>query len=58
MENESYLGNPNLKRTNVSQEFSEENIREYNKCSKDPSYFIEAYIKIVSLDDALVPFNM
>ena len=58
MENESYLGNPNLKRTNVSQEFSEENIREYNKCSKDPSYFIEAYIKIVSLDHGLVPFNM
>ena len=58
MENESYLGNPNLKRINVSQEFSEENIREYNKCSKDPSYFIEAYIKIVSLDHGLVPFNM
>ena len=27
---EAYLGNPNLKKINVPQEFSEENIIEYN----------------------------
>ena len=55
---EAYLGNPNLKRVNVPQEFSEENIREYNKCSKDPLYFIQNFVKIVSLDHGLVPFDM
>ncbi|SVE52584.1 uncharacterized protein METZ01_LOCUS505438, partial [marine metagenome] len=47
---EAYLGNPNLKRVNVPQEFSEENIIEYNKCSNDPLYFIENFVRIVSLD--------
>ena len=55
---EAYLGNPNLKRVNVPQEFSEENIIEYNKCSKDPLYFIENFVRIVSLDHGLVPFDM
>ena len=55
---EAYLGNPNLKRVNVPQEFSEENIIEYNKCSNDPLYFIENFVRIVSLDHGLVPFDM
>ena len=41
---EAYLGNPNLKRVNVPQEFSEENIIEYNKCSNDPLYFIQNFV--------------
>ena len=55
---EAYLGNPNLKKINVPQEFSEENIIEYNKCSNDPLYFIENFVRIVSLDHGLVPFDM
>ena len=53
-----YLGNPNLKRANVAQQWTKEEIEEYAKCMKDPIYFIKTYIKIVSLDEGLVPFEM
>ena len=52
-----YLGNPNLKKANVAQEFTEENIREYIKCKGDPVYFAKSYIKIVTLDEGLMPFE-
>ena len=51
-----YLGNPNLKKANVAQEFTEENIREFIKCREDPVYFAKNYVQIVSLDEGLVPF--
>ena len=53
-----YLGNPNLKKANVSQSFAPEEVQEFIKCSQDPVYFIREYIKIVSLDEGLVPFNL
>ena len=53
-----YLGNPNLKKANVAREWTKEEIEEYAKCMKDPQYFIEEYIKIVSLDEGLVPFKL
>ena len=53
-----YLGNPNLKKVNVPVEFTQEQILEFEKCSKDPLYFIQSYVKIVSLDLGLVPFKM
>jgi hypothetical protein len=53
-----YLGNPNLKKVNVPVEFTQEQIQEFDNCSKDPLYFIQNYVKIVSLDDGLVPFKM
>ena len=53
-----YLGNPNLKRANVSQEWTKKEVEEYSKCMKDPLYFIQTYIRIVSLDEGLVPFKM
>lgn len=56
--NDIYLGNPNLKKANVSVEFTQEQVEEFIKCSKDPVYFAKTYIKIVSLDDGLVPFKM
>ena len=55
---DAYLGNPNLKKVNTPQEFSKKQILEYQKCSNDPIYFMETYIRIVSLDDGLVPFKM
>ena len=55
---EVYLGNPNLKKVNVAVEFTQEQIVEFEKCSKDPLYFIQNYVKIVSLDLGLVPFKM
>ena len=55
---EIYLGNPNLKRANVAQNFTPEEVEEFVKCSKDPVYFITNYIKIISLDLGLVPFEL
>jgi len=55
---EIYLGNPNLKKANVPQEFSKDEIAEYLKCAKDPVYFIREYIRIVSLDHGVIPFKM
>ena len=53
-----YLGNPNLKKANVPVEFTKEQIQEYQKCMDNPIYFIQEYMKIVSLDEGLVPFKM
>ena len=55
---ETYLGNPNLKKANVTQEWTQQEVAEYTKCMKDPLYFIQSYIKIVSLDEGLVPFKL
>jgi len=55
---EQYLGNPNLKKANVATEFSPEEVQEYLKCADDPVYFIQTYIRIVSLDKGLIPFDM
>jgi len=55
---DNYLGNPNLKKVNTPQEFTKKEILEYQKCAKDPIYFMTKYIRIVSLDDGLVPFKM
>ena len=53
-----YKGNPNLKAENVQIEFTTEQIQEYLKCKSDPIYFAKNYVKIVSLDEGLVPFDM
>ena len=52
-----YLGNSNLKAAGVNVNFSPEQIEEYIKCAQDPLYFIKNYVKIVSLDKGLVPFQ-
>ena len=53
-----YLGNPNLKKANTTQEFTEEHIVEFLKCKSDPVYFTEKHIKIVNVDEGLVSFDM
>ena len=52
-----YLGNPNLKKANVQQEFTKEQILEFVACKNDPVYFAKQHVKIVSLDEGLVPFE-
>ena len=58
MTEQVYLGNPNLKRANVQQEWTKEELQEYQRCMEDPLYFIQTYVRIVSLDEGLVPFKM
>ena len=58
MSADSYLGNPNLKKVGTPIEFTEEQIKEYLKCKEDPVYFAMNYVKIISLDEGVVPFKM
>ena len=53
-----YLGNPNLKKVGAEIQFTKEQISEYLKCKEDPVYFAMHYIKIISLDEGIVPFKM
>ena len=54
----SYLGNPNVKRDGVAEEWDAKKLREYKKCMKDPAYFCRKYVKVVHLDKGLVPFKL
>ena len=56
--NEIYLGNPNLKKAGTQIQFTKKQINEWVKCKNDPIYFATHYIKIISLDEGLVPFDM
>ena len=53
-----YLGNPNLKKANTKISFTKKQIQEWIQCEQDPVYFAKKYIKIISLDEGLVPFEM
>jgi len=55
---ETYKGNPNLKSAQVRHEYTEDQVTEFLKCSDDPIYFIQKYVKIVSIDEGLVPFDL
>ena len=53
-----YLGNPQIKRDGVEQQWNQDEVFEYAKCMKDPVYFAKKYIKIISLDEGLIPFDL
>jgi hypothetical protein len=55
---QSYNANQNLKAAGVNIPFSQEDIREYIKCSQDPIYFVDNYCYIVTLDHGLQPFKL
>jgi hypothetical protein len=55
---EHYLGNPLLKKANISIEYTQEQIDEIIKCYDDPLYFAENYVQIVTIDKGLQPFKM
>ena len=57
MADEIYLGNPLLKKANVAQEFTKDQILEFMACKHDPVYFAKQHVKIVSLDEGLVNFE-
>ena len=40
------------------QEWTQKQLLEYQKCMDNPQYFIEEYVKIISLDEGLIPFKM
>jgi hypothetical protein len=53
-----YMGNQNLKAPGVKINWTQEQVAEYARCARDPIYFVQKYIKIVSLDKGLVPFDL
>jgi hypothetical protein len=58
MAENSFSGNPNLKKIGINISFTEEQILEYQKCSKDPVYFIDNYCYIITLDHGIQPFKL
>ena len=55
---ENYLGNPNVKKDGIVQEWTDELVREYAKVMQSPQHFARKYCKIISLDKGLVPFEL
>ena len=53
-----YNGNANLKRSKQNIEWTPDLVEEYLKCSKDPVYFVEEYMKIISIDKGLISFKL
>ena len=55
---DSYRDNPLLKKAGVEHAYTQNEVDEYIKCAKDPVYFAMEYIKIVNVDEGLIPFRM
>jgi hypothetical protein len=54
----SYLGNPQVKRDGVDEEWTPEKVDEYRKCMEDPKYFAKNYVKVISLNEGLTSFDL
>lgn len=54
----SFGGNPLLKPAFCQIELTLEQLEEYARCEEDPIYFIKNYVKIISLDHGVVPFDL
>jgi hypothetical protein len=57
-ENDYYQGNPLILRRTAKFEYSDLQKLEYIKCMKNVVYFTRKYIKIISIDDGIIPFNL
>ncbi len=55
---DTYLGNPLIKGSGIQIEYTKEQLQEYLLCSQDPVYFMEKYMKIVTLDQGLIPIQL
>jgi len=53
-----YQGNPNLPREDYVHSYTQEEIDEFIKCANDPVHFACKYIRIVNVDQGLMPFKM
>lgn len=53
-----YKSNPNLKSVGVAIQFTQQEACEYLRCKTDYIYFIRNYIKIISLDNGLINFDL
>jgi hypothetical protein len=53
-----YLGNPLLKKARKQINWTPDMVQEFLRCSQDPIYFAERYIKIVHVDRGLIPIAL
>lgn len=53
-----YNGNPLLKKSRKSINWSPDQLQEWVKCAGDPIYFAEKYYKIVSLDEGFITIKL
>ena len=58
MSNETYSYNHLVKKDGVEHGWTENEILEYKRCMDDPAYFARTHVKIISLDEGLVPFDL
>lgn len=56
--NDAYKGNTELKKHGIEHEYTEEEIKEYIKCSKDIVYFAQNYIRVVHPDKGLINIDL
>lgn len=54
----NYLNNPRLKRAGQVVSLTQDQVDEYKKCALSPQYFIENYVKVVTIDHGLVPLKL
>ena len=54
----SFNGNPKLKKPGAIVEFTKEQVEEYLKCSQDPVYFIEKYVRVIHVDRGPITMEM
>lgn len=55
---EYYKSNRKLLAANYDWSYTKEQLEEIIKCSEDPIYFVETYMKIIHVDKGVVPFDM
>ena len=58
MELKGYRGSSTLKKSNVKIDWTSEIVQELVRCSQDPIYFAENHIKIVNIDQGLIPIQL
>ena len=52
------LGNVQVKKDGVEEDWTQEKVAEYAKCMSDPAHFAKTHLKVINLDDGLVPFDL
>lgn len=53
-----YNNNPNLPREDFKHAFTQKEAAEFAKCMNDPVYFATTYMRIINVDEGLIPFRM
>lgn len=55
MASQTYNGNQLLKRKGVQIQWTQDQVKEFIRCARDPIYFAENYLQIVHVDHGLIP---